>query len=98
MTEIVTERRERAARAQERHQSVRAHIRQRREAKGVEAGGGGDAGIGGGGAARRRNWLPGDLVEDVNAKHGVQTYDASEVEVANQMFCTVKKKTEAEMM
>ena len=63
------------------------------------AGGGGVvAEWGGGRAARRRNWLPGDLVEDVNAKHGVQTYDASEVEVANQMFCTVKKKTEAEMM
>ena len=50
--------------------------------------------IAGRGATRRRNWMAGDLVEDVNATQGVVTLDPGEVEVHgdNQMFCTVVKK------
>ena len=125
LLELVTERRERSARAAERHRAVRAHIKQRREEKdaaaaaaasvvssdgrtGVGVGEGvisgelhhrnntvdGGGVIAGRGATRRRNWMPGDLVEDVNATQGVVTLDPGEVEVHgdNQMFCTVVKK------
>lgn len=74
LLELVTERRRRGARATERHAAVREHLRRKRGVKPPAEERDGDAGktfATTGGMTRtaaRRNWRPGDLLEDINGE------------------------------